>query len=132
MAKSQHEVVLCIVNEGFSEAVMDAAREAGARGGTVLNARGTASVEAEKKFGIVVEPQKEIVMILVDVKIKEAVLKSLYEGVGLKTAGQGIAFTLPVTDVVGLTPHAKQPKGNTEAPEKSKDAETKPEQTKKD
>ena len=113
MAEKQHEVVFCIVNEGFSEAVMDAAREAGARGGTVLNARGTASVEAEKKFGIVVEPQKEIVMILVDVKIKEAVLKSLYEGVGLKTAGQGIAFTLPVSEVVGLTPHAKQPKVET-------------------
>ena len=122
MAKSQHEVVLCIVNEGFSEAVMDAAREAGARGGTVLNARGTASVDAEKKFGIIVEPQKEIVMILVDVKIKEAVLKSLYEGVGLKTAGQGIAFSLPVTEVVGLTPHAKPPKADAAAAAKSKEA----------
>ena len=109
MAKTtQHEAVFCIVNEGFSEAVMDAAREAGATGGTVLNARGTASVEAEKKFGIIVQPQKEIVMILVDSKIKEAVLKSLYDAVGLKTAGQGIAFTLPVAEVVGLTPHAKQ------------------------
>ena len=108
MATKQHEVVFCIVNEGFSEAVMDAARDAGAPGGTVLNARGTASIEAEKKFGIIVQPQKEIVMILVDSKIKEAVLKSLYEAVGLKTAGQGIAFTLPVAEVVGLTPHAKQ------------------------
>ena len=108
MANTQHEVVFCIVNEGFSEAVMDAAREAGATGGTVLNARGTASVEAEKKFGIIVEPQKEIVMILVDTKIKEAVLKNLYEEVGLQTAGQGIAFTMPVAEVVGLTPHAKQ------------------------
>ena len=133
MAEQQHEVVFCIVNEGFSEAVMDAAREAGARGGTVLNARGTASVEAEKKFGIIVEPQKEIVMILVDVKIKEAVLKSLYEGVGLKTAGQGIAFTLPVSEVVGLTPHAKpsshaaahpHPKGEAKE-EQPKSSETK-------
>lgn len=109
MANKQYEAVFCIVNEGFSEAVMDAAREAGATGGTVLNARGTASIEAEKKFGIIVEPQKEIVMILVDTTIKEAVLKSLYDAVGLKTAGQGIAFTLPVAEVVGLTPHAKQP-----------------------
>ena len=109
MAKTtQHEAVFCIVNEGFSEAVMDAAREAGATGGTVLNARGTASVESEKKFGIIVQPQKEIVMILVNTAIKEAVLKSLYDAVGLKTAGQGIAFTLPVAEVVGLTPHAKQ------------------------
>lgn len=107
MAKTQHEVVFCIVNEGFSEAVMDAAREAGATGGTVLHATGTASVDAEKAFGIIVQPQKEIVMILVDSKIKEAVLKSLYDAVGLKTAGQGIAFTMPVAEVVGLTPHTK-------------------------
>ena len=108
MAKTQqHEAVFCIVNEGFSEAVMDAARAAGATGGTVLHATGTASIEAEKAFGVTVQPHKEIVMILVDVKIKEAVLKSLYEAVGLQTAGQGIAFTLPVAEVVGLTPHAK-------------------------
>ena len=125
MAKTQqHEVVFCIVNEGFSEAVMDAAREAGATGGTVLNARGTASAEAEKRFGIIVEPQKEIVMILVDVKIKEAVLKSLYEAVGLQTAGQGIAFTLPVVEVVGLTPHAKQPKNDGEPVETPKEEKT--------
>ena len=131
MAKTQHhEVVFCIVNEGFSEAVMDAAREAGATGGTVLNARGTASVEAEKKFGIIVEPQKEIVMILVDTKIKEAVLKSLYEAVGLKTAGQGIAFTMPIAEVVGLTPHSK-PQPNAEAAEQPKADTPTPEQTDK-
>lgn len=136
MAKTQqHEAVFCIVNEGFSEAVMDAAREAGATGGTVLHATGTASVEAEKTFGIIVQPQKEIVMILVDVKIKENVLKSLYESVGLQTAGQGIAFTLPVSEVVGLTPHAKQPKTNSESAEKAKEEkaeEPAPEQDKKD
>ena len=129
MAKTtQHEAVFCIVNEGFSEAVMDAAREAGATGGTVLNARGTASVEAEKKFGIIVQPQKEIVMILVDSKIKEAVLKSLYDAVGLKTAGQGIAFTLPVAEVVGLTPHAKQQSAEdtTKSAEQPKEAEKTP------
>ena len=133
MAKTQHhEAVFCIVNEGFSEAVMDAAREAGATGGTVLNARGTASADAEKKFGIVVEPQKEIVMILVDTKIKEAVLKNLYDKVGLKTAGQGIAFTMPVVEVVGLTPHAKQqPNAEEKAKEEAKEPQIAPEQNNK-
>ena len=42
----KHEVILCIVNNGFSEAVMDAAREAGARGGTIIHARGTANKNA--------------------------------------------------------------------------------------
>ena len=132
MAKTQqHEAVFCIVNEGFSEAVMDAAREAGATGGTVLHATGTTSVEAEKRFGIIVQPQKEIVMILVDVKIKEAVLKSLYEAVGLQTAGQGIAFTLPVAEVVGLTPHAKpQQDGETVKSKEEAKAEPAPEHEK--
>ena len=121
MAKTQYEVVFCIVNEGFSEAVMDAARGAGARGGTVLHASGTASVEAEKAFGITIQPQKEIVMILVDVKIKEDILKSLYDAVGLQTAGQGIAFTMPVSDVVGLTAHALH-KPAEQPVEKDKDA----------
>lgn len=103
MNKSKHELVLCIVNAGFSEAVMDAAKEAGARGGTVTHARGTANREAEQFFNITIQPDKELVMILVSSEIKDNVLHALYQGVGLKTAGQGIAFSLPVDDVVGLT-----------------------------
>jgi nitrogen regulatory protein PII len=101
--KYNHEVIFCIVNSGFSEAVMDAAREFGARGGTVMRARGTANSEAEKHFGIVVQPEKEIVMILVDAKIKDDILHALYKSVGVKTPGQGIAFSMPVDNVVGLS-----------------------------
>jgi len=101
--KYNHEVIFCIVNSGFSEAVMDAAREFGARGGTVMRARGTANSEAEKHFHITVQPEKEIVMILVDAKIKDDILHALYKAVGLKTPGQGIAFSMPVDNVVGLS-----------------------------
>lgn len=112
MNKSKYELVLCIVNAGFSEAVMDAAKEVGARGGTVIHARGTANREAEQFFNITIQPDKEVVMILVPHEIKDNVLHALYQGVGLKTAGQGIAFSLPVDDVVGLssTPHPQEPK----------------------
>ena len=98
----KHEVIFCIVNAGFSEAVMEAAREFGARGGTVIRARGTANQEAEKKFGITIQPEKEAVMILVKSEIKDAILHALYKAVGLKTPGQGIAFSLPVDNVVGI------------------------------
>jgi nitrogen regulatory protein PII len=98
-----HEVIFCIVNAGFSDAVMDAAKEFGARGGTVIRARGTANAEAEKLFHIAVQPEKEIVMILVDSKIKNDILHALYRAVGLKTPGQGIAFSMPVDEVVGLS-----------------------------
>ena len=98
-----HEVIFCIVNSGYSEAVMDAAKRLGARGGTVINARGTASKEAEKFFHITIHPEKEIVMILVPKEIKDAVMHALYSEVGLDSAGQGIAFSAPVDSVVGLT-----------------------------
>ena len=102
-----HEAIFCIVNAGFSDAVMDAAKEFGARGGTVIRARGTANAEAEKLFNIAIQPEKEIVMILVDQSIKNDILHALYRAVGLKTPGQGIAFSLPVDQVVGLTPAPK-------------------------
>ena len=107
---TQHEVIFCIVNAGFSDVVMDAAKEAGARGGTVIHARGTANKEAEQFFHITIQPDKDIVMILVPQEIKEAVLHALYQNAGLKTDGQGIAFSLPVNNVVGLSKPVKMDK----------------------
>ncbi len=99
----QHEVIFCIVNSGYSDAVMNAAKKVGARGGTIINARGTAGKEAETFFHITVQPEKEIVMILVPSEVKEAVMHALYKEVGLDSAGQGIAFSVPVDAVVGLS-----------------------------
>ena len=100
--KYKHEAIFCIVNSGYSEMVMDAAKKLGARGGTVINARGTTPKDAETFFGITIQPEKEIVMILVPSAIKDDVLHALYKDAGLNTAGQGIAFALPVDGVVGL------------------------------
>lgn len=106
---SEYEVVFCIVNAGFSDMVMDAAKEVGARGGTVIHARGTANKEAEKYFQITVQPDKDIVMILVPSAIKDDVLHALYRDAGLKTEGQGIAFSVAASNVVGLSAPAEQP-----------------------
>ena len=100
---ANYEVIFCIVNAGFSDVVMDAAKEVGARGGTVIHARGTANKEAEEFFHITIQPDKDIVMILVPSDIKDAVLHALYRDAGLKTEGQGIAFSMPVNNVVGLS-----------------------------
>ena len=109
------ELVVAIVNQGFGDSVMDAARQCGARGGTILNARGTAREEAESKYGIMIHPDKEVVLILANTKIKEKILHAIYEQVGLDTPGQGIAFTMPVDDVVGLTGKKKLKPLNNEA-----------------
>ena len=106
--KYEHEVIWCIVNAGFSDDIMNAAREYGARGGTVIRARGTANQEAERLFNIAIQPDKEIVMILVESSIKKDILHALYQKVGLNTPGQGIAFSLPVESVVGLAPTPKE------------------------
>lgn len=94
--------ILCIVNNGFSTEVMDVAKKCGARGGTVMHARGTAAKEAEKIFNISIHPEKEVVVILVNDKIKKNILNELYTTVGTNTPAQGFAFALPVDDVVGI------------------------------
>lgn len=96
------ELIMCIINQGFAENVMQAARECGASGGTILNARGTAREEAEAMFNITITPEKEVVFILVPEKNKEDILHSIYQKCGLNSPGQGIAFSLPVDDVVGI------------------------------
>ncbi len=100
--KEEFEVIFCIVNKGHAFNVMDAAKAMGAKGGTILNAKGTGNKENEEFFGITIQPEKEIVLILVNKKIRDDILHEIYEKVGLDTAGQGIAFTLPVSAVAGL------------------------------
>ena len=103
MSDSKYEMIFCIVNSGFSDTVMDAAKSAGARGGPVIRGRGTADREAEELFHIAIHPEKDIVMIIVQSAIKDAVLNALYEAVGLDSAGQGIAFSVPIDKAVGLS-----------------------------
>ena len=111
-----YEMILCIVNAGFSELVMDAAKEEGARGGTVIHARGTANKEAEQYFHIAIQPDKEIVMILVPAEIKDNVLHAIYKNAGLKSEGMGIAFSVAVDEVVGISAPAAPSAADDAAP----------------
>ena len=105
--EKKFEAIFCVVNAGFSDDVMAAARKAGAGGGTVLKGRGAAPKEAEEIFKITIQPEKEVVMILVDAGIKDAVLREIYEEAGLGSAGQGIAFSLPIERTVGLSDYSR-------------------------
>lgn len=95
------ELILCIINDGFSDLVMQGARNAGARGGTIFHAKGTGNADIEKFFGISISPEKEIVLIVVDKKEKDKIVSAIYKEAGLDTKGQGIIITLPVSDFVG-------------------------------
>lgn len=102
--KKNYELIIVIVNQGYTGAVMDAARSCGARGGTTFVAHGTGNKDLGSFFGIVIQPEKEIVFILVDETIKDQVMLNIYKEVGLDSKGSGIAFSVKVSDVIGLTP----------------------------
>lgn len=97
-----YEAIMAIVNDGYSSLVMDAAKKAGAKGGTILTAKGTGNKDMEKFFGIVISPGKEIVLIVVPKDIKDSVLSSISNECGINTKGQGIAFSFKADDVVGI------------------------------
>ena len=71
----KHEVIFCVVNAGFSESVMDAAREFGARGGTVIHAKGTGSKYSSKFFGISIAEEKEMIYIVSSLENKKDIMK---------------------------------------------------------
>ena len=101
MAESSNkELIVCIINNGFSDLVMEAAKRSGAKGGTTFHARGTGNLDIEKFFGITISPDKEVVLIVVEKDIKDEVVTAIYKDAGLNTKGQGIVFTLPVDDFV--------------------------------
>ena len=102
MTTDNHEVIFVIVNAGFAEEAMDVARAEGVRGGTILNARGVAREQEAAFFGITIQPEKEILMMVVEKDIKDRVLNALYSQMGMAKQAKGIAFSLPVSDVAGL------------------------------
>lgn len=101
---NQFELVVCIVNAGFSQNVMEAARATGAQGGTILRARGSANPEAEEFFNISIQPDKEVLLILVPKGIKDEVIRAVYKDAGLGQEAQGIAFSLPVNRTTTIKP----------------------------
>ena len=102
MKTDNYEVIFVIVNSGFAEEAMDVAREEGVRGGTILNARGVAREAEAAFFGITLHAEKEILMMVVEKGIRDNVLNALYTRMGMGKKAQGIAFSLPVSDVAGL------------------------------
>jgi len=98
-----HDLIVAAVNHGYSDELMNTAREAGASGGTVINARGQAHEGAVKFFGIPVQAEKELILILTSREKKVPLMKAICEAHGLNSSAQGIIFSLPVDNVMGLS-----------------------------
>lgn len=98
----KNEMIVCIVNAGFTGEVMNIASSLGVHGGTMLHARGTGNKELENVFNISINPEKDMVFMVVDKSITDNVLKAIYEKLGMGTDANGVAFALPVTNQVGI------------------------------
>ncbi|MBP3728687.1 MAG: P-II family nitrogen regulator [Lachnospiraceae bacterium] len=102
MQGTKRELIMVICNQGYSEQVMDAAREAGAAGGTVIHARGTGMQSAEKFFGVSLASEKDILYIVSSAPQKNQIMSAIMKKAGMETEAKALAFSLPVTDTAGL------------------------------
>lgn len=98
----EHELIIVILNEGYSDLVMDAARAAGAGGGTVLHAKGTGGIRAEKFFSVSFADEKDMIYIIAHRDEKSAIMRSINEQAGPSTRAGAICFSLPISSVAGL------------------------------
>ncbi|HWR23516.1 MAG TPA: hypothetical protein VN366_08575 [Feifaniaceae bacterium] len=99
---SPYHLIFVVLNRGYSEEVMEAARAAGATGGTALHAHGYGAASMEKFFGTTIAPEKELLMIVTQDAISGAVMDSIAEKAGLKTDACAVSFSLPIDAVKGI------------------------------
>ncbi len=97
-----HELIVVITNRGHTDQVMDAARSAGAAGGTSIHAKGTGAELARKFFGVSLAAEKEIVFILTREADRNPIMKAVMTQAGSHTKAQAVVFSMPVTDLAGL------------------------------
>lgn len=102
MTDRTHTLIAAIVNRGFSSDVMEAARAAGAGGGTVVHSRSIGSEDATAFWGLSVQEEKEIVLILAEVKNKVAIMSAVSEKCGMRSEANGLVLSLPIDSVMGL------------------------------
>ncbi len=98
----EFDLVVVVINKGFSDYVVDAAREAGASGATIIGGRGTGTHENDSILGIKIQPEKEIVLILVYRTKRNEIMKKICERSNLNEVGKGLCFSLPVSDIAGI------------------------------
>lgn len=100
--QSRYELIIALINQGFSEELMDAARDAGARGGTVINARRSGLEEAVKFFGVSLQAEKEVVAIVIPKAQKKELMSVIVKACGIKTEARGIVISLPIESCAGI------------------------------
>ena len=99
--ESKSVLIITVVDKGNTDMVMDAARSAGAGGGTVIKAKGTGA-ELAKFFGVSISEEKEMIYVVASRENRDAIMRAVMEKAGRNTDAHGVIFTLPVDSVVGI------------------------------
>ncbi len=102
LKETKYELLVTIANQGYTELVMDAAREVHAAGGTVIHAKGTGVEKAEKFLGVTLVAEKEMVFIVVKKEQKNEIMKAIMDKAGLESKAKSIVFSLPVSATAGM------------------------------
>ena len=102
MPTSKYVLISAIVNRGFSSEVMDVARSVGAGGGTVVHSRSIGNEEATGFWGLSVQEEKEVVLILADHEKKTDIMSAISQNCGMHSEAKGIVISLPIDAVMGL------------------------------
>ena len=99
---SENELIFAIVEKGKGELVVEAAQRVGATGATIINARGAGVHETTRIFSIEIEPEKEIVLMLIDKSLKDIICESIQKETDITHPKKGVLFTQSVNEVYGL------------------------------
>lgn len=102
LKETKHELLIVIANQGYAELIMEAARGAGAAGGTVIHAKGTGMKKYEHFLGVSLASEKEMLFIVAKSEDKNHIMGAVMKQAGLDSKAKGIVFSLPVTDIAGM------------------------------
>lgn len=102
LKNTTHELIIVIAEQGYTELIMTAAREAGAGGGTVIHAKGTGMELAEKFMHMSLAAEKEILFIVSKTEQKNLIMQSIMQKAGPNSKAKAITFSLPVSSTAGL------------------------------
>ncbi|MCL1846406.1 MAG: P-II family nitrogen regulator [Coriobacteriia bacterium] len=100
--ETMFKIIYVVVEKGKAEDVIEVANEAGARGGTIVNARGSGIHEVQKLFSIEIEPEKEEVFIITKEELKDSIVQAIISHLKIDEPGNGILFVMDVNEAYGL------------------------------
>ncbi len=101
-ADVMYRAIFAIVDKGRAEDVVEAAEKAGAKGGTIINARGSGIHETSKLFSMEIEPEREVVLILTETEAADVISSAVRDALKMDEPGNGIIFIQDVSSVYGI------------------------------